>query len=148
MAALAGGAAIAASQPQRVGPRGGPGAPGQRGPVGDLLGLRGIELTEAQREQVRAIMDSHRAEFNEAGTKLREAHRAFAEAVDATPVDESTVRARTAAIATAMADEAMLRAKARSEVQAILTPEQQEQLKQRRSEMEQRRQQRGPRKRQ
>jgi Spy/CpxP family protein refolding chaperone len=47
-----------------------------------------------------------------------------------------------------MADEAMLRAKARSEVQAILTPEQQEQLKQRRSEMEQRRQQRGPRKRQ
>jgi protein CpxP len=112
------------------------------------LGLRGIELTEAQREQVRAIMDSHRAEFNEAGTKLREAHRAFAEAVDATPVDESTVRARTAAIATAMADEAMLRAKARSEVQAILTPEQQEQLKQRRSEMEQRRQQRGPRKRQ
>jgi protein CpxP len=107
-----------------------------------LLGLRGIELTDAQREQVRAIMDAHRAEFDEAGTKLREAHRAFAEAVDTTPVDEATVRARSAAIATAMADEAILRAKARSEVQAILTPEQQEQLQQRRAEMEKRRQSR------
>jgi protein CpxP len=99
-----------------------------------VLGLRGVDLTDAQREQVRSIMESHKTEMDEAGTKLRDAHRAFAEAVQAATVDEATVRARSTAVATAMADDALLRAKIRAEVQAILTPEQQQQLKQRRGE--------------
>ena len=101
-------------------------------------------MTDNQREQVKSIMDSHKAEFDDAAGKLRDAHRAFAEAVGATPVDDAAVRARGAAIGTAMADEALLRAKVRTEVLAILTPEQQQQLSQRREEMEKRRP-RGPR---
>jgi periplasmic protein CpxP/Spy len=134
--ALASGGALVLAQPAQRGP-GGPGGPGiggpgprRAGPQADL-GLRGIDLTDAQREQVRSIMESHKAEFDEAGKKLRDAHRAFAEAVHASPIDEATIRARSTAVAAAMADEAILRAKVRSEVQAILTPEQLEQLKQR-----------------
>lgn len=102
-----------------LGPRGG----GPRGFAGNL-GLRGIELTDTQREQVAKIMESHKAEFQQVGEKLRAAHRAFGEAVRAETIDEATIRARSADVATAMADEAILRAKVRSEVSGILTAEQ------------------------
>jgi protein CpxP len=101
------------------GPR--PGGPGD-------FGLRGIELTDTQREQVRSIMDTNRAALEQTGKALREAHRAFAEATMAATVDEATVRARSTAVANAMADEAILRAKVRAEVHALLTAEQLQQL--------------------
>ena len=140
VAALAGGGALALAQtPQAApGPRGGPGPRAHfGGPIGDL-GLRGIALADAQREQVRAIMESHKGEFDQVGSALREAHRAFAQAVNAEPIDEATVRARSTAVAAAMAEEALLRARVRTEVHAILTAEQLEQLKQRRAEREKR----------
>ena len=68
------------------------------------------------------------------GEKLREARRAFADATRADTLDEAAIRAKSTAVANAMADEAILRAKMRSEVAAILTAEQQEQLKQRQQE--------------
>jgi protein CpxP len=108
------------------------------------FGLRGIDLTDAQREQIRSIMDAHKTEFDATGAKLRDAHRAFADAtIEAATVDESAVRTAATAVGAAMAEEAILRGKVRTEVQAILTPEQQEQLKQ----METRRQQLQPRRR-
>ena len=152
VAAMAGGGAFATAQsPQGPGGRGGPGpgGPGPRRPGGPMadFGLRGIELTDAQREQVRSIMDAHKTEFDATSTKLRDAHRLFAEAtIEAATVDESAVRAAATAVAAAMADEAILRAKVRAEVEATLTPEQQEQLKQRREDMQKRqpRARRGP----
>jgi periplasmic protein CpxP/Spy len=152
IAALAGGSAMVAAQPPQGGPGlrgpGGPGPGPRRVGPGLDLGLRGIELTDAQRDQLRSIMESHKAELDAVGSKVREAHRAFAEAtIEASPIDEATVRARSAAVATAMADEAILRAKVRAEAQSILTAEQLEQLKQRRAEMEKRRQQLQPRRR-
>jgi protein CpxP len=147
VAALAGGALAWAQEPQpgpgveqRRGPRGGRfGGPG-RGAAD--LGLRGIDLTDAQREQVRSIMDSHQAEFRQVHEKVREAHRAFAEATHAEPIDEAAIRTRSTAVANAMADEAVLRAKLRAEVFAILTAEQQQQLRERRAEREKRIQER------
>ena len=144
VAVLAGGSAIAVAQPQiGPGPRG-PGrvGPGPRGGGPFDLGLRGIALNDTQREQLRTVMESHKAEFDAAGSKLRDAHRAFAQAVEATSIDESAIRSASANVAAAMADEAILRAKVRAEVEGILTPEQQEQLKQRRTEMEKRRSER------
>ena len=125
----------------------GPGMPGEprgprgRGPRVDF-GLRGVELTDAQREQVRSIMQSHRAEFETVGRALGEAHRAFAEATRAGTVDEAAIRNQATAVATAMADEAILRSKVRAEVHALLTPEQQQQLKDREAAMQKRRQER------
>jgi protein CpxP len=147
VAALAGVTIAWAQDPQpgpgieQRGPRGrhgrlGPGGPGGPGP--DLLGLRGIELTDAQREQVRSIMESHQAEFQQVHQKVREAHRTLAEATNADTIDEAAIRTRSAAVATAMADEAILRGKVRAEVFAILTAEQQQQLRERRAERQKR----------
>jgi periplasmic protein CpxP/Spy len=148
VAALAGGYAVASAQAPRGGPgmRGAPGpglqgGPRGGGPVGDL-GLRGIELTEAQREQVRSIMESHRDEFAGLREKLGAAHRAFAEATRSDAVDEAAIRAQSTAVANAMADEAILRARVRTEVHALLTAEQQQQLKDRQAEMQKRLQER------
>src|SRR5262245_4286779 len=129
-ALMSGGALALAQAPPGPGPgmhRGGPGGPGFGGPRD--FGLRGIDLTDAQREQVKSIMDSHREEFRQLGDKMRQAHEAFEQATRAETGDESTIRARSTAVASAMADEAILRAKVRTEVNAILTPEQLEQLK-------------------
>ena len=69
------------------------------------------------------------------------AHRGFAEATRAETLDEAAIRAKSTAVANAMADEAILRANVRGEVVAILTAEQQEQLKQRQQERGTRRKQ-------
>jgi protein CpxP len=135
VAALAGGSfalAQTAESPQQrpgAGERRGPGGPeGRRGPAGlpGDLGLRGVDLTDAQREQLRGIMENHQAALQQVGTRLRDAHRAFAEAASAQPLDEALVRTRSTDVATAMAEEAILRARVRAEVFQILTPEQQQ----------------------
>ncbi|HUE85193.1 MAG TPA: Spy/CpxP family protein refolding chaperone [Vicinamibacterales bacterium] len=151
VAALAGGHAVAGAQAPRGGPgmRSAPG-PGQQGgprggmrggPAGDL-GLRGIQLTEAQRDQVRSIMETHREEFAELRSQLGAAHRAFAEAAGAGELDEAAIRTQSAAVANAMADEAILRARVRAQVHALLTAEQQQQLKEREAAMQKRLQER------
>lgn len=148
VAALAGGHALAGAQAPRGGPemRGEPGHGGSRGPFrggpGGALGLRGIELTDAQREQVRSIMESHREEFAAVRTKLGEAHRAFAAATRGDAVDEAAIRTQSTAVANAMADDAILRARVRSQVRALLTAEQQQQLKEGEAEMQKRVQER------
>jgi protein CpxP len=150
VAALAAGAAGSFAQSQE--PAGsGAQSPGHRrqgpGPRMDF-GLRGVELTEAQREQVRAIMESNRDELRTATTALRDAHRALAEASRGTSIDEAAIRARSTAVATAMADEAILRAKIRAEVHNLLTAEQQQQLKEREAAMQKRMQERQERQKQ
>ena len=138
VAALAAGTAVSFAQ--------GPAGPGPRrgGPRTDI-GLRGIELTDAQREQVRSIMEGHRAAFESVGKALRDAHRAFGEASRAAVVDEAAIRTHSTAVANAMAEEAILRAKVRAEVHALLTPEQQQQLKEREATRQKRSQERGDR---
>ncbi|HXG87744.1 MAG TPA: periplasmic heavy metal sensor [Vicinamibacterales bacterium] len=148
VAALAGGSAEAAAQQGSQGPGigrrgpGGPGGPGRpgglrRAPGGDL-GLRGVDLSDAQREQVKAIMKSHKEAFRAARVKLGEAHRAFAGATRGEIIDEAAVRARSAAVAGAMADEAILAAKVRSEVRGILTAEQLQKITTREASIRQR----------
>jgi protein CpxP len=138
-AVLAGGSAVALAQ--------GPG--GRRGPGGHMRGgaaaflnLRGLDLTEAQQTQVRSILESHKAAFDEVRTKARDAHRAFAEATRAESIDEAAIRARSAEVAAAMADQAVLQAKVRGEVLNILTAEQKQKLEQQRAARQQRMQER------
>jgi protein CpxP len=145
VAALAGGTAIVAAHPPQDGP--GVSGPG-RGPRGGMRGgfgggvlpLRGIDLTDAQRDQVRSIMESHKAEFEQVRTKVREGHRALASASNAQTVDEAAIRTASTTLAGAMADEAILQAKVRAEVFGILTAEQQQKLQERQNERRQRKQ--------
>jgi periplasmic protein CpxP/Spy len=145
VAALAGGSAFAVAQPQaEPGIRRAP-DPGPRGGGARNLGLHGIQLTDSQRQQVRSIMESHRAEFQAVAAKVLDARRDFAEAIEADTLDEAAIRARSTAMAAAMAEEAILQARVRSEVRALLSAEQLEQLKQRRAEFDKRRQERSER---
>src|SRR5262249_19952121 len=95
-AALAGGSALAIAQPPQGGPgMHGPGGPrgGPGGPMMDF-GLRGIDLTDAQKEQVKTIMDSHKSEFDQIRTRMRDAQRAFGDATQADTIDEAAIRTK------------------------------------------------------
>lgn len=166
--ALAAGAGLATVDAREQGPAGPgrglsrrcPGGPG--GPGGAAaLPLRGLNLTETQREQVRATVDGHKAEFAAIRARMATARTALQEAVTADTFNEATVRQRSVDVAAVEADAAVLRAKVHSEVWALLTPEQQqkarelkaqraqrqaqgrERFEQRRQERQQRRQQQG-----
>jgi protein CpxP len=122
-------AAPSPPQMNRVGP-GGPGGrgfgPGPGGPFGPIaLPLRQLDLSDAQRDQVRAVMQSHEAAFKEIGDRTRLAREALDAAITADAVDESAIRARAADVAAVDADAAVLRARVHQEVFSLLTAEQQ-----------------------
>jgi protein CpxP len=107
-----------------------------RGMRGGFHGLRQLGLSDEQRQEVRRIMELHKAERQAIGERLREARRAQSDAVMAVPVDESAVRARSAELAKVESDAAVLRARMHAEVYNVLTPEQQEKAKALRAERE------------
>ena len=107
-----------------------------RGMRGGFHGLRQLGLSDEQRQEVRRIMELHKAERQAIGERLRQARRAQSEAVMAVPVDESAVRARSAELAKTESDAAVLRARMHAEVYNVLTPEQQEKAKALRAERE------------
>ena len=126
----------------RFGEPGGPGGPmGALGPLGPLM--RQANLTEAQRDQVRGVIDSHRDEMQAIAERARPAHEALQAALTSETFDEGTIRARYADVASVEADAAVARARVYSEVFQILTAEQQAQVKKLQAEMRERRPERG-----
>lgn len=97
-------------------------------------GLRGLDLTDAQRQQIQEIRQAHRDEMQKAAERLRAAHQSQRDAVRATPVDEGRIRATSDALAAAMTDMAVLRARIHEQTLSVLTPEQQERAKALRAE--------------
>ena len=95
--------------------------------AGGLAGLplRALELTDAQREQVRGIMTARQADFRALADRLRTARQAEQAAVTRVPVDENEVRARVSDLSMVQADFAVLRARVHEQVFQVLTPEQQ-----------------------
>jgi Spy/CpxP family protein refolding chaperone len=129
----------------RRGPDGrGPGAPGAGfgGPMrllGDLgRGFRALELSDAQREQIRGIASARQAEFREVGERLRIARRELEALVTGDAVDESGIRAKSAELASVQADAAVMRARVHQEVFSLLTAEQQAKARELRAERESR----------
>lgn len=140
------------------GMRGGRGRPG--GPLGMLgPGMRALELTDEQRQQIREAIQSHQPEFEAIGKEMGAARRALQEAITADEIDLVAIGNRVDAVAAVEKKAAILRATAHAEVVALLTPEQQqkakelkaqaekrmkertEQMRERRDQMRQRRQQ-------
>ncbi len=156
-----GGAAIVSAREQGPGGPMGQGRMGRRGPGGPggiVPGLRALNLSDAQREQVKAVMDGHKAEFDAQVQKAGAARKALHDAVTAETFDEGGVRQKSADVAQVEADGAVLRAKVHSEVWALLTADQQQKARelkaqaeqrsgQRRERLEQRRSQRAERRR-
>lgn len=129
-----------ASQGRRGGPdgfggpgrgRGGPGGPfdfAQGRPLAGLP-LRELNLTDAQREQVKQIVDSRQQEMRAIGEKAMAAHQALHAATTSPSFDEGLVRAKAAEVAAIDADMAVSRARIFADVFQILTPEQQAKAK-------------------
>ena len=116
----------------------GPGGPGGRGgrmggpagPIGILPMLaRELNITDAQKAQIKTIADSHRDEWKALGDRARTAHVALQQAVTADTVDEGLIRQRSAEVAAVEADMAVARARTHAEVFQLLTPEQKTQAK-------------------
>lgn len=120
------------SQDQRPfnGPRMGRGGPMGFGPMG-MFGFLGpdLNLTDAQKQQIKTIADSHKTEWQAFGERARTAHQGLEAAISADNVDEGLIRAKSAEVAAVEADMAVAAARARAEVWPILTPEQQAKAK-------------------
>lgn len=126
---LASGAAFAQG---RGGPGrpGGPGGRGGFGGPGDLgLPLAQLNLTDSQRQQIRDLTQQRRQSSQQVQERLRAAMDARRAAVEASPVNEGGIRATTADLVAAETEAAILEAHLRADVLALLTPEQQDQVK-------------------
>jgi Spy/CpxP family protein refolding chaperone len=92
------------------------------GPVGNIL-------TDEQRASFRQAMEAQREKLRDVETKLRAARRQLLEAgLDGT-FDEAAVRKQALAVASLEAEMAVIRAKAISQLQPPLSPEQIEKVK-------------------
>ena len=107
----------------------GPGDPGGRGfAAGFALGQ--LDLSDAQKQQVRDIMQRRQQELRPTLDRLQQAMQAQRAAINAVPVNEQAVRAAAANLAAAEADMAVEQARMHADIFAILTVEQQEKAKQ------------------
>jgi protein CpxP len=111
--------------------RGGPGRfGGPGGPMG-LLPMFGprLGLTDAQRDQIKAIADAHKDDWKALAERARAAHQALDQAITADTINEALIRQKSAEVAAVDADLAVARAHAFAEAAQILTAEQKAQLK-------------------
>ena len=108
---------------------GGPGGPGGRGfAAGFALGQ--LDLSDAQKQQVKDIMQRHRQQSQPVMDRLQQAMQAQRAAINAVPVNEAAVRQAAAALAAVEADMAVDQARMHADIFSILTVEQQEKAKQ------------------
>ena len=124
--------------------RRGPARFGQFGRDGGLP-LRALNLTDAQRQQVQALVEQSHEQNRDVVSRLREARDAQRKATEAVPFDEQAIRSTTQALVEAETNAAIARAKLHTEIFALLTPEQQAQAAKLKTEREARQSQRGPR---
>lgn len=130
---------VRSGRPGGPGRWGGPGRGGPGGPMG-MLPMFGpqIGLTDAQRDQIKTIAESHTEEWKALGDRARTAHLALNEAITADTLDEALIRQKSAEVAAVDADLAVARAHAHALVFQILTAEQKAQVKKMQEEMKNR----------
>jgi Spy/CpxP family protein refolding chaperone len=124
--------------------------PGRRGPMGPggpmgMLPMLGPELnlTDAQKDQIKNIAASHHDEWQALGERAGVARKALNDAVTADAVDENLIRQRSAEVGAVESDLAVARARTHAEVFNILTADQKAKAKEFRAEAESRMGHRG-----
>ncbi len=105
-----------------------PGRPGGPGGPGGGMPLRFLDLTDAQKEQVKAIHEAERARIEPALKQMEEAHKALDAATAKGQFNESQVRAIAATIAQAQTELTVSRARQEAAVYQVLTAEQRAKL--------------------
>lgn len=129
-----------------------PQAPGLGGPHGsgpepDAVFLdrmaETLDLTEAQITEIEGIMRSHRIETAELRSEAHIARDAVRDLAEREVFDEEAVRAAEERLAAAHVELAVERARLKSEIHAVLTPEQGEKAADLRSQREEHRAEKG-----
>jgi Spy/CpxP family protein refolding chaperone len=126
----------------------GPFGPDGRGGFGAGFALGQLDLSDAQKQQVRDITQRDREQMRSAMQRLDQAMQAQRAAINQVPVNEQAVRAAAAQVATVQADLAVAQARVHADIWNILTPEQQTKAKELEQQAQARareRQQRAPR---
>lgn len=120
----------AGQHPGPHGPRAGHGHPGPDGFAMPGAGmLRGLNLSEAQRDRVFNILHAQAPKMREQAREARNARRDLQQLSMAGELDETRLQAAAQRASRAMTDMAVLRARTHNAVFRELTPEQQAQLK-------------------
>jgi len=88
-----------------------------------------LDLTDDQKAQLKTIAESHRDELRAAGQRVGTAREAMRALIEADQIDENAIRAKSAEVAAAEAEVAILNAKVRQQSMQVLTSEQQAKLK-------------------
>lgn len=131
---MAQGAGAGLGPGQRMGMqgRGGPGLGrgGPGGPMGILPGLNQVGLSDAQREQIRAILDQERQSSADPGEKVRQSEQALQAAVLADVPEAQAIESAKTALTTAHAAELDRRVDLMQKIAQVLTPTQRQQLAQ------------------
>lgn len=109
------------------------------GPPGGRMGMgsgrhftrfaKALNLTDAQKEQVKAILETEREKVAPLQKQLSENREKLRQAVEATPFDEAAVRTLAASQSEARTELMVSRARVQSRIFALLTPEQKESAK-------------------
>lgn len=108
----------------------GRGGRGPGGPMGVFPGLAQLDLTDAQREQIRTIVEQERQAAGNPGEKLRQAEQTLHAALLADTPDQQAIEAAKAALNAAQSAELDARVQLMSKIASILTPAQRQQLAQ------------------
>jgi Spy/CpxP family protein refolding chaperone len=98
------------------------------GPLGQLP-LRELNLTSAQQEQVRSLMQSRQDEMRPLAERAMTAREALHQATTSGTLDEGLVRTRASEVAAAEADIAVAQARLYADLFQVLTAEQQAKVK-------------------
>ena len=122
----------------------GPGGPGRFGGPGGPMGMIPplppfLNLTDAQKDQIKAIAGSHADDWKSLADRARTAHEALMAAEMTDPIDDGVIRQKSADVASVEADMAVARAHARVEVFQVLTADQKAQIMQMQTQMKTRR---------
>jgi Spy/CpxP family protein refolding chaperone len=130
----------AQTEPGRHGGRG-PGGPGGRmgGPMGGPFAFREVmrDLTDAQREQVKAIHDKHAERIRPLAERARIAREALDDAV--LSGNAGNLQALSIEVGNAETELTFAQAQVQSEIVNVLTAEQKQKIAERRKQMEARR---------
>jgi periplasmic protein CpxP/Spy len=105
--------------------------PSHHGHGSSMMRLRGLDLTEAQRDQVFRIYHDQSPAMREQMKQMRKARAELTEAAGADRYDAERVRAAAEAQGKATTQLALLRAQTIQRVHDVLTPEQRAKLKER-----------------
>jgi periplasmic protein CpxP/Spy len=107
---------------------------GQGGHGGEMRGLRALDLTEAQRDQIFKIHHDQAPAFRDQMKKLRASRQDLQKLARADKFDQAAVRRAADAQGKALSDLAVMRAQTASQVRQVLTPEQRSKLDQMRDQ--------------